>query len=431
MLASGTKKAPPANVVLPHYAFGALSFFVLSILMFISAAAFTGHYFSPELLAITHLAVLGWICMIIFGALYQLLPVILLSELFSDTLARVAFGLFAIGVILLAYAFWSFSVGVPLQVASVLLLMAVVLFCINIYLTAKKAVEVKTEGEFILTSAIWLLVAVVIGVLMVFNFTHPFLPTDHLVYLKLHSHIGFGGWFVLLVIGVSSKLIPMFLLSSEVSTKKIKRSYYFINAALIGFLADTLIFCSTARASIYFGIAVIGLLFYLSFIYDVYKCRARKNADIGMKHSLLAFLFVFVLIVSGVVVHGNILGNEIYAMRLTLLYGTSVIIGFLSLLILGQTFKTLPFIVWLHKYGKLAGKGKTPLPKDLFSEKIAKLQFVGFVTTYPVLLIGIGIGQIVVIQAACILLILTATLYNVNVFKILLHKTKFENYKTN
>jgi len=431
MLANGTKKVPPANVVLPHYAFGAVSFFVLTVLMFFSVTSFTRHYFSPELLSITHVAVLGWICMVIFGALYQLLPVILLSELFSNTLARITFVFFATGVVFLAYAFWNFLVGFTLQIASLLLLIAIGLFCTNIYLTAKKAVEVKTEGEFIITSAIWFLVTAVIGVLLVFNFTHPFLPTDHLVYLKLHSHIGFAGWLILLVIGVSSKLIPMFLLSSEVSAKKLKLSYYFINAALLGFLVDTLVFCSTTRAIIYFVIAVIGILFYLSFIYEVYKCRARKNSDIGMKHSLLAFLFVFVPIISGCFVHGNVLGNEIYAMRLTLLYGASVVIGFLSLLILGQTFKTLPFIVWLHKYGKLAGKGKTPLPKDLFSDQIARLQFIGFVTAYPVLLIGIGLGKPVVIQAACLLLIITALLYNINVFKIILHKTKFENYKTN
>ena len=86
-----TQKAPPANIVLPHYAFAAVAFLVLFILLFFSADSFIGHYFNPKLLTITHIAALGWGTMIIFGSLYQLLPVILNSSLFSNLLAQITF----------------------------------------------------------------------------------------------------------------------------------------------------------------------------------------------------------------------------------------------------------------------------------------------------------------------------------------------------
>ena len=59
-----------------------------------------------------------------------------------------------------------------------------------------------------------------------------------------------------------------------------------------------------------------------------------------------------------------------FMLRVNMLYGMSILLGFITSLILGQAYKTLPFIIWLQRYQKLVGKVKTPLPKDLYSEKI-------------------------------------------------------------
>lgn len=423
---SGTKKAPPVSVVLPHYVFGAVAFFVLSLLMFFFSDSFTEHYFSPQLLTLTHIAALGWVCMIIFGALYQLLPVILLSELFSNTVAQIAFYVFGSGIILLCISFANFWIGLPLQVASLLLLLAVSMFSLNVFFTAKKSEEITTEAEFIITSVIWLLVTVLLGVLMAFNLTHPFLPADHLLYMKLHSHIGFAGWFILLIMGVGSKLIPMFLLSSEVNQKKLKIAYYFINIALLGFFTDTLFFKSTERSIIYFLIAIGGIIIFVSYLFQAYKNRARKYLDAGMKHTMFAFLLVGIPVISGIIVQSGYLDTHPVNISLIIMYAISILLGFISLLVMGQTFKTLPFIVWLHRYKSLAGKGKTPLPRDLFSERAVKWQFIFFVIAYPVLQFGILIQQKTVIKLACFILIITASLYLYNVIKIIFHSNKTE-----
>ena len=84
MQSLNTTSAPHPSVVLPHYIFAALSFFILAFLILISNNSLIGHYFQPKLLAITHVATLGWGTMTIFGALYQLLPVISSSSLFSE-----------------------------------------------------------------------------------------------------------------------------------------------------------------------------------------------------------------------------------------------------------------------------------------------------------------------------------------------------------
>jgi hypothetical protein len=418
-----TNKAAPASIVLPHYAFAAISFLFLTVLMFLSAESFIGHYFNPKLLAITHIATLGWGSMLIFGALYQFLPVILISDLYSPFLAKCSFVFFVIGISILVYSFWTFSVGPPIQMGAGILFIAATLFTYNIIATFKQAKEANLQADFIAASCIWFWLTVLIGMLMAFNFTHPFLPKEHLYYLKIHAHIGIVGWFLLLIIGVSSRLVPMFLLSSSVNNSRLKYSYYIINGALIGFLIDSFLFNGVSRGLIYFILVIIGLGFYLSFLFLVYKKRARKILDFGMKQSMIAFVVIGIPVIMGLLINSGLISDTGLLLQMILVYGVSIFLGFISLLILGKTFKTLPFIVWL-KLNKSKGLHKIPLPKDLYSEVLVKWQFVFFILGLIILLVGILISNIVLIKAACGLLVIAAIFYNINVFKLLLYKNK-------
>lgn len=73
--------------------------------------AFIGHYFNPKLLGITHLLTLGWVSMVISGALYQLLPVVWEVKLFGERLGSAAFGLLGAGAVAIAVSFWQFRLG--------------------------------------------------------------------------------------------------------------------------------------------------------------------------------------------------------------------------------------------------------------------------------------------------------------------------------
>lgn len=418
-----TSKAASAGVVLPHYAFSAVSFLFLTVLMFFSADSFVGHYFNPKLLAITHIATLGWGSMMIFGALYQFLPVILVSDLYSPSLAKWTLLLFVTGISILIYSFWNFNVGLPLQVGASIILAATTLFVFNIIATSLQVKEINPEAEFIITSCIWFWLTVVIGTLMSFNFTYVFLPKEHLYYLKIHAHIGIAGWFLLLIIGVSSRLIPMFLLSSSVSTRRLKYSFYVINGTLLSFFVDAIFFNGVSRGLIYFILIIIGMVFYFSFIFKVYKKRARKILDIGMKQSLIAIVILGIPISTGILINSDAISDPKFLLQMMLFYGVSIFLGFISMLVLGKTFKTLPFIVWL-KLSKTKGKTKTPLPKDLYSETMVKWQFAFFVLGLILLLSGILLSVVLLIKAACILLIIAAVLYNINVFKLLFYKNK-------
>ncbi|HEY6956441.1 MAG TPA: cytochrome C oxidase subunit I, partial [Flavisolibacter sp.] len=108
--------------------------------------------------------------------------------------------------------------------------------------------------------------------------------------------------------------------------------------------------------------------------------------------------------------------------RLVLAYGFSIFFGWLTAIILGMTFKTLPFIVWNKVYHNKAGLGKTPNPKDLFSESIFNRMGIAYLSGFCLFVAGVLLRSIIAMQIASVLLLISAVLYNFNVIKMLLHK---------
>jgi hypothetical protein len=418
-----SQNAPSPKVVIPHYAFGGLTWLAVTLLIVIHPEAFTQHFFNPELLAITHLLVLGWITMIIFGALYQLLPVIMEVKLYSEPFAIASFILLGLGTILLAFSFWQFSFGIIMFVAATCVVVAVGLFVANVLFTAHSSTKKVIERTFIVTSAIWLLFTVLAGLTLAINQVHPFLKTSQIELLKLHAHAGIAGWFMQLIIGVSSKLLPMFMVSHHINTKKLSVAYYAINIGLIVGLVSLFL---QVNFGIIMSVIIIvpGIFSYLSFIYEAYTQRVKKQLDVGMKQTAFSFLILVIpfFLIFSLLFNFKFLNN--ITLPLSVAYGSAIVIGFITSLVMGQTYKTLPFIVWLKVYRGRIGKVVLPLPKDLYSEKVAIAQLWLFAAGFALLLLGISIAIDNLLILSGIALFLSAALYNFNLFKIIFHKPK-------
>lgn len=419
-----TNNAPSSSVVIPHFIFGGICLLILAILLILADTNLLQAYFNTKLLAITHIAVLGWASMIVFGALYQLIPVVFETALYSEKLAKITFWFSAISVLFLSYSFWIGSYVKLLPIAAIAMFLSLLLFVLNVGLTYKRATLKNIKSTFVITAVLWLLVTELIGTLIALNFKFNFLSEVHLHYLKIHATVGLIGWFVLLIIGVGSTLIPMFLISHELKEKKLKFSYIFINAGLI--LAVTNWFLIQNNYVDYFIPLLIigGILFFVSFIYDSYKKRLRKKLDVGMQYSMLAIVTLFVpFVLIGFIVLNASFEIEFFY-RIITFYGFSIIFGLITTLILGQTYKTLPFIIWLNTYKKLVGKSKTPLPRELYSEKIAGIQFVLYFVFIACFIVGFLFNQITFIKIGSYTLMAVALLYNVNIIKMITHKVK-------
>ncbi len=420
-----TDNAPSLSVVIPPFIFGALSFLVLTVFIALTGNELLGPYFSGKMLAITHLAVLGWSTMIVLGALYQLVPVVFETGLFSEKLAGITFWLFAVSIILLVYAFWTNAFFTTLLYAASLMFGALSLFGLNILLSKKKGKQ-NIQSTFVTAAVFWLLLTALLGLLIAFNFRYNFFSQIHLNYLKIHAHLGLIGWFVSLIIGISSTLIPMFLVSHQLDHKKLTYSLYLINIGLSLLSLDWWFLHGSFMVPVYWLLISTGIFFYLMFVREAYTKRLRKDLDSGMKYTMMAVLTMVVPILISLLIMLKADFNNSFQLRATTLYGFSIIFGLITPIILGQTYKTLPFIIWLHKYKEYVGKYKTPLPKDLYSEKLGKVQIYIFYATILIFTGALILHNSVMITLGSYLLVLVAILYNINIFKIIFHKINTE-----
>lgn len=420
-----SQNAPAPNVVIPHFVFGGIILFTVFALIIFSPEALLQHYFNPKLLAMTHLLVLGWITMIIFGALYQLIPVILETKLYNETIAKITFLFLTVGTILLAISFWNFSLDHSMHIAGSVVLIAVALFSINIFLTAKKSEKKEIERTLILTSVTWLGFTATAGLVLAINLSNPFLAVNHIELLKLHAHAGIAGWFMQLIIGVGSRLLPMFMVSHIVEKKYLRASYYFLNVGLIIALVSLYL---EAKAFVIIGAVFVsgGIFSFLIYLMNAYKHRVKKNLDIGMKQSAIAFLLLIVALLLLAIIFWQQVPSRSFSVTFASAYGSAIIVGFITALIMGQTYKTLPFIVWLKVYKELIGKGSIPMPKDLYWEAGAKMQLIFFIAGYFVLLFATLFDTETGITISALILLVSAALYNFNLLKIVFHKPKFE-----
>ena len=415
--------------MVPHFIFGAVSFLIVSVLIILADTDLFGPYFSGKLVAITHLAVLGWATMLVLGALYQLIPVVFETALYSEKLAKITFWSFALSISTLVYSFWTSNYGMALILSSSLMFTTLLIFALNVFLSNRSGKR-NIQSRFVASAVLWLLLTALLGLLIAYNFKYPFLTQIHLYYLKIHAHLGLIGWFVSLIIGVSSTLIPMFLISHNLNEAKLNYSYYLINVGLVLLGLDWFFLGGTILIPLYWLTISAGILIYLSFVFDAYQQRLRKDLDIGMKHTVLSLITMLLpIMISLTIIFELDIGNALQ-LRLTTIYGFSIIFGLITPIILGQTYKTLPFIIWLHKYKQFVGKYKTPMPKGLYSDLLTKLQFYAYNAAVVILMVALITGSHLMATLGSYILLITAILYNLNVFGIIFHKTKIERFST-
>lgn len=418
---TGLAKNTSYKVVLPFYLYAGLSFFTASLLLIFSSPAFLQHYFHPHTLAITHLMALGWGTMMILGASHQLVPVLIEGKLYSNTLAYLSFAFAGAGIPLLAIGFYNFDFSWPAQYGAILINTALLFYLANIGISMAKSKNENVHAVFVFTGTLWLIITTIVGLLLVYNFTYPILSRDSLAYLPLHAHLGIVGWFLLLVIGVGSRLIPLFLISKYDNRKILWWIYGLINFALVSFIILFLFVRIPILNLIPLVLVALAIFLFGYYCYHAYHQRLRKKVDNQVKISLLSVaMMVLPLLLLLTVILLLLFSAENF--RLILVYGFCIFFGWITAIIFGMTFKTLPFIVWNKVYHNKAGLGKTPNPKELFNDKVFLIMAVSYLAGFVLFITGVLLSSETVVKAAAVLLLIAAVLFNGNVWKAITHK---------
>ncbi|GAB1441566.1 hypothetical protein MASR2M39_04000 [Ignavibacteriales bacterium] len=417
-----TKLSPSFKLVSLYFLTAIVSLIAAVVMMIVDYKGLRGHHFSPVVLAVTHITILGWIALTIFGAVFQLISIILKVKLHSEKLAYTQYFFHMVGMILLVTSFYLFNFGTMMVVGGSMLLFAVILFLINLGITLSKGEKRNLTGIFLVASNIYLFLTVLLGLLLAINLGFPFISGDHLALLTVHAHLGVAGWIGMVIAGVSMKLIPMFTLSHGYSVKPAWGVFILLNAGVSGFSLFRIFGLAEVSDYIFAPMIALGFILFFYQIVLIIKKRMKKNLDLGIKFSLFAYTALVVGLALGISILFSS-GKGIYAeMNPNVIYGFIFLFGFITQLIFGQMYKIIPFLIWFHYYSSKVGLGKVPLLKDLLNNNLTKTQYYVTNTALFIILVGLISGMGEVLLGGLFLYLAGALLFSYNIVSIYVKK---------
>jgi hypothetical protein len=319
-------------------------FVLLSVgVIFYSGESLWLSRWQPSMLALTHGFTLGFITMVMMGALLQLLPVIGGIGIAKPRfVASSCHALLSVGTItLMANFLW--PQAILFHVSAVLLMCTFIL-----YISALTWVLIKklSQGHSIIgfRFAVFALFIVVIlgGILLSRSqawFINYELPLLFFSKQLTNSHAIFGlvGWAGLLIIAVSFQVIPMFHVAPSFNTNI---SRYLPVAIFICLLAS--LFQEAIALSL---MVVLHVIFAFSLLWIIQK-RKRKVPDTSIRYwqlsavsLLILFLFYFF--------PADYLTKAI-AEKKSLILASIFIYFYLISVIQGMLLKILPFLSYTH-----------------------------------------------------------------------------------
>jgi hypothetical protein len=435
--------APSVTLPLRFMVTGILSLFTGVILLVMRPEMLATYHYNQYVIATTHLFVLGWICTIVMGAMYQLVPVALETRLYSERLAAWQFAFHLVGFTGMVWMFWTWNMKQVGHFGAVLTV-GVGLFVYNITRTLLRVPRWNVIATAVASALGWLSLAVCagltiavgkcsyetssaltpgnpLGVLLhglksVATFTARF---DQIGAMHAHAHLGALGVFVMLIVGIGYKLVPMFTLSELQSPRRALASVALLNAGLLGSFVTILL-----RHPFEFACALIvvaGLACYGLEMFAILRARKRRTLDWGLKSFLTAVSLLAPLTILALILSWPGLPFTTLTGRLENLYGFLALVGVVSFAIIGMFYKIIPFLVWYGSYSTHIGLRKVPSLADLYSPSLQAAGYWTYVVGLAVTTTAILLGHAATVTCGCALLALSLATLGLNVAKILSH----------
>ena len=204
--------APSVIVPLLFVVTGMLSLFTGAVWLVFRPDVLSTYHYNQYVIAITHVFTLGFIATIIMGAMYQLVPVALETKLYSEKLAKWHYAFHVIGVAGMIREFWVWDMKLVGHYGSAVAL-GIVLFAINMIRTLARIPRWNVIAAGIASALFWLVMVVLAGLYAAASKCWNFSPFSHVAFMHAHAHLGGVGFFTMMIVSVSYKLVPMFAIS--------------------------------------------------------------------------------------------------------------------------------------------------------------------------------------------------------------------------
>ena len=356
----------------------------------------------PETLLVVHLVAIGWLSLLMLGALFQFVPVLTARPLHSDrTAGIVLLGLLA-GLIALAAGFLRLAgvitVDLPFfQVATALLGVSFAAAIYTLGRTLDRAASPGLPARFVAVGLVSLAATVMLGVIFAGvlggGVEATLLLEIAAAGVPLHAVAGLGGWLTFTAMGVSYRLFAMFMLAPELDRASTRWVYRLgavaLGVTVVGGGAGAAAGANLAPILGAAGIlAVAALALYGFDVVHLYRRRLRRNIELNSRMAVCALASLAAAVTLAVVTAA--LGSfEDHVDAVVFL----VAFGWLTGLGLAKLYKIIAFLTWLECYGPVLGKTATPRVQDLVDERRALPWFVAY-------FVATGLGTIALLMSS-------------------------------
>jgi hypothetical protein len=354
------EQAPPFSAPL-RFLLTAPGFLVAAGLFAAWRPEWSGNPLAPATLALTHLITLGFLGMVMLGALTQMLPVVAGSPLPGvRRVAALAHAGLAVGTPLLAWGLADGQTSV-LEVAALILGAALLVFLIPAAFSLARARSLDTVRAMALALAS-LAMTVLLGLALTGWLTGRWQAADPLDWLTRHALAGLAGWVGVLVMGTAWQVVPMLQITPAYPPRLTRALLIAMALSLAVALSLPVPWRFIGEVGLSVGFAVFGLA-----TLDLQRRRKRKIPDVALNFwrvGMVCLIAAALLFPLPLAEPGRILTGALF------------LVGFAVSVVNGMLYKIVPFLAWFHlqaQKGILAGG--LPSMKDYLPDGPATGQF--------------------------------------------------------
>lgn len=339
---------------------------------------------SPDSLVVVHLIVIGWLSLLMLGALFQFVPVLIARPIYSNTLPLPTLVLLVTGLFALLGGFLQLGghILTPhscLTAAAILLGAGFTLALWNLGRTLWQARPLPLAARFVTIGLLCAAATVALGTifaLVLDGTTGATWLADITAYgIPVHATAGLAGWITFTAIGVSYRLLAMFMLAPEGETARSRAVLNFGTAALALAILGGAAAISFGRSpgSVLLAASLLGsfaLVLYGRDVLHLYQARKRRNIELNARMAAVALANLGgVVLLSIVLTAAGRFETQIGAIVFLAVFGWLTGLG------LAKLYKIVAFLTWLGFYGPVLGKIATPRVQDLVVEPRAAKSF--------------------------------------------------------
>lgn len=363
-------QAPPISVPLRFFITAPLFALTAALLALWQGTDLFGSRWSPAMLGITHLLTLGYMGLVMLGALLQMLPVVAGTPVRRPLpVASLTHVLATGGIALLCYGL-IFTVPLALKAALPLLGVALLSFVALVVVTLRRALPQNMTARAMRLAVLMLAATVVLGLALLSNHAFGWWLQAREAVAELHFTWGLLGWVGLLIAGVAYQVVPMFQLTPAYPPAFARWLVPLLFTLLLALAAAGM---SPAVMLALKMLLATGFAVFALATLRLQAKRRRKLPDVSLDlwrgglFSLLAAIMLW-LAAQCIAALGEL---QVYGMLL----GMLMIVGFAMSIINGMLYKIVPFLVWFHLQSRRGAKGASvPNVREILPESRSRPQ---------------------------------------------------------